>query len=137
MTEKFDAAKAKLKEQVDTVSATARDKVGSASQSAKGTVHKVGDAVKKGVDTAEAKAQETLDTVADKAIERGTGARGLRAILEEILLNIMYEVPSRKDIAKVVVTADTVKGGEPEIVPREITPRRRRSPAKGDKEKSA
>jgi len=82
-------------------------------------------------------ADGALEAVADKAVERGTGARGLRAILEEILLNIMYDVPSRKDIAKVVVTADTVSGGEPEIVPREITPRRRRSSSKTTEEKTA
>ena len=71
--------------------------------------------------------QEALLAVADKAIARGTGARGLRAILEEELLEVMYDLPSRKDIAKVVVNADTIAGGEPVIVPREITPRRRRS----------
>ena len=70
--------------------------------------------------------EAALLAVADKAIERGTGARGLRAILEETLLGIMYELPSRKDIAKVVVTKDAVAGGEATIIPREITPRRRR-----------
>jgi ATP-dependent Clp protease ATP-binding subunit ClpX len=78
-----------------------------------------------------------LGAVADKAISRGTGARGLRAILEEALLGIMYELPSRKDIAKVVVTADAIAGGEPTIVPREITPRRRRSSSGEGSEKSA
>ena len=78
---------------------------------------------------------DALHAVADKAISRGTGARGLRAILEEALLGIMYELPSRKDIARVVVGADAIAGGEPVIVPREITPRRRRSP--GGSEKTA
>ncbi len=79
-----------------------------------------------------------LEAVADKAIARGTGARGLRAILEEALLTIMYDLPSRKDIAKVVVTADALAGGEPVIVPREITPRRRRSSGQAsDSERSA
>jgi ATP-dependent Clp protease ATP-binding subunit ClpX len=69
-----------------------------------------------------------LDAIADLAIERGTGARGLRSILENILLQVMYDVPSRKDIAKVVLTEQTVAGVEdPTMVPREITPRRRRS----------
>ncbi len=76
-----------------------------------------------------------LSTIADKTTARGTGARGLRAILEEILLNVMYDVPSRKDIAKVVITADAVNGGEPTIVPREITPRRRRSSGGGTAKK--
>jgi ATP-dependent Clp protease ATP-binding subunit ClpX len=81
---------------------------------------------------------DALGAVADKAIARGTGARGLRAILEEALLGIMYELPSRKDIAKVVVTADTIAGAsEPTIVPREITPRRRRSTGNEGNEKSA
>jgi len=78
-----------------------------------------------------------LEAVADKAIARGTGARGLRAILEEALLSIMYELPSRKDIARVVVTADAIAGGEPVIVPREITPRRRRSKSADDSERTA
>ncbi len=80
---------------------------------------------------------DALLAVADKAIARGTGARGLRAILEEALLGVMYELPSRKDIARVVVNADTIAGGEPVIVPREITPRRRRATGSGGSEKSA
>ena len=67
-----------------------------------------------------------LDAVADLAIERGTGARGLRSILEDILLFVMYDVPSRKDIAKVVITEQTVVSREaPAMQPREITPRRK------------
>ncbi len=72
-------------------------------------------------------APEALIAIADLAIERGTGARGLRSILEAILLHVMYDVPSRKDIAKVIITEDTVLDkGEPTVVPREIHPRRRR-----------
>lgn len=52
---------------------------------------------------------DALTEIARLAIERNTGARGLRAILEEIMLDIMYEVPSRDDIAKVIITLDTVK----------------------------
>ena len=44
---------------------------------------------------------EAIAAIAEKAMERGTGARGLRAIIEEVLLNVMYDVPSRGDIAKV------------------------------------
>ena len=49
-----------------------------------------------------------LDAVADQAIARGTGARGLRAIMEEILLGVMYEVPSKKDVGRVVITEEVV-----------------------------
>ena len=48
---------------------------------------------------------DALEAIADQAILRGTGARGLRAIMEEVLLSVMYEVPCRKDVAQVVVTA--------------------------------
>ncbi len=52
--------------------------------------------------------QEALEVIAEQAIARGTGARGLRAILEEILLPIMYEVPSKKEVGKVVVNAKVI-----------------------------
>lgn len=50
-----------------------------------------------------------LKAIAEKAIERQTGARGLRAIIEETMLDIMYDVPSRSDVERVTVTEDTVK----------------------------
>ena len=53
---------------------------------------------------------EALRAVAEKAIERNTGARGLRAILEETMTSIMFSIPSRKDIARVTITADCVNG---------------------------
>ena len=52
---------------------------------------------------------DALDAIADEAILRGTGARGLRAIMEEVLLPAMYEVPGRDDVERVVVTAETVR----------------------------
>lgn len=52
--------------------------------------------------------KESLEVVANKAIERKTGARGLRAILEEIMLDIMFDIPSRDDIKKCVITKDTI-----------------------------
>ena len=52
---------------------------------------------------------EALDAIAEQALGRGTGARGLRAILEETLLNVMYDLPGRSDVAKVVIDVDTVK----------------------------
>ncbi|MBI3217640.1 MAG: ATP-dependent Clp protease ATP-binding subunit ClpX [Mycobacterium sp.] len=62
---------------------------------------------------------EALDAIADQAIHRGTGARGLRAIMEEVLLPVMYDIPSRDDVAKVVVTKETVQDNMlPTIVPR-------------------
>ncbi|WP_101523930.1 ATP-dependent Clp protease ATP-binding subunit ClpX [Nocardioides houyundeii] len=51
---------------------------------------------------------EAIASIAEKALERGTGARGLRAIIEEVLLHVMYEVPSRGDVAKVLVTREVV-----------------------------
>jgi ATP-dependent Clp protease ATP-binding subunit ClpX len=60
---------------------------------------------------------DALKTVAELALERGTGARGLRSILETALLPTMYELPSRSDVAKCVVDADTVRDGvQPTIV---------------------
>lgn len=58
-----------------------------------------------------------LRAIASKATQRTTGARGLRAIMEESLLDVMYELPSRNDIIRCVVTKDTVeKGIEPTLV---------------------
>ncbi len=68
---------------------------------------------------------DAIDSVADLALLRGTGARGLRAILEEVLLHVMYEVPSRDDVARVVITRDVVETNVlPTLVPRE-GPRKR------------
>ena len=53
--------------------------------------------------------REAMEAIADQALLRGTGARGLRAILEEVLLNTMYELPGRSDVGSVVIVADTVK----------------------------
>lgn len=52
--------------------------------------------------------EEALKMIAKKAIERKTGARGLRSILESIMLNVMYDIPSRDDVEKCIVTKDTV-----------------------------
>lgn len=53
--------------------------------------------------------EEALRSIGKKAIERDTGARGLRSIIESIMLDIMYEVPSRPDIKKVVITQETAE----------------------------
>src|SRR5438309_10846967 len=55
--------------------------------------------------------KEALRVVAQKAIKRGTGARGLRAILEEMMTEIMFELPSRDDVREVCITAETVREG--------------------------
>ncbi|HEY8393369.1 MAG TPA: ATP-dependent Clp protease ATP-binding subunit ClpX, partial [Thermaerobacter sp.] len=61
-----------------------------------------------------------LRAIAREALKRNTGARGLRAIVEELMLDLMYELPSRDDVAKVVVTEDCVKHRrEPILVTRE------------------
>jgi len=62
---------------------------------------------------------DAVEAVADKALERGTGARGLRSILEEVLLKVMFEVPSRDDVAKVLVSREVVlENVNPTLVPR-------------------
>jgi ATP-dependent Clp protease ATP-binding subunit ClpX len=70
---------------------------------------------------------DALEAIADQAIHRGTGARGLRAIMEEVLLPVMYDIPSRDDVAKVVVTKETVQDNVlPTIVPRKPSRSERR-----------
>jgi ATP-dependent Clp protease ATP-binding subunit ClpX len=62
--------------------------------------------------------EDALEAIADLAVLRQTGARGLRAILEEVLLNTMYELPSREDVGRCVITADTVRTKvNPTLVP--------------------
>jgi ATP-dependent Clp protease ATP-binding subunit ClpX len=69
---------------------------------------------------------DALAEIASLAIKRGTGARGLRAILEEILLNTMFDMPSRSDIGRVVVDADAVRNRtNPTLVPHPDLPRER------------
>ncbi|HNM98760.1 MAG TPA: ATP-dependent Clp protease ATP-binding subunit ClpX, partial [Marmoricola sp.] len=57
--------------------------------------------------------ETAIYAIAEHALERGTGARGLRAIIEEVLLQAMYDVPSRGDVIKVIVNEDTVRDGVP------------------------
>ena len=76
---------------------------------------------------------DALEAVAEQAILRGTGARGLRAIMEEVLLSVMYDVPSREDVARVVINGEVVaKHVTPTLIPREA-PAAKRIP----KEKTA
>ena len=85
---------------------------------------------------------EALEVVADLAMKRGTGARGLRAIMEETLLGVMYEIPSKPEVAKVIITPQVVlKEEAPTLVNRPAGgPKRQSKAEKGDKsseEKSA
>ena len=65
-------------------------------------------------------APEALGAIADKAIERHTGARGLRSIVEGLLLNTMYDLPSRSEVGRVVITKDVVeKEIEPDVFDRD------------------
>jgi ATP-dependent Clp protease ATP-binding subunit ClpX len=74
---------------------------------------------------------DAIEAIADQALLRGTGARGLRAIMEEVLLSVMFEVPSRKDVERVVITREVVlENVNPTLVPRDAS---RRTP----REKSA
>ncbi len=61
--------------------------------------------------------EEALKAIAEEAIKRNTGARGLRAIVEELMLNVMYDIPSRTDVTKCIITKDVVqKKEEPLLV---------------------
>ncbi|NUS72538.1 MAG: ATP-dependent Clp protease ATP-binding subunit ClpX [Corynebacteriales bacterium] len=62
---------------------------------------------------------DALEAIADQAMLRGTGARGLRAIMEEVLMSVMFEVPSRSDVERVVINAAVVRENvNPTLVPR-------------------
>lgn len=67
--------------------------------------------------------KDALDSIAERAVERKIGARGLRSIMESIMMKIMYRIPSDLSIRKVIITADSVNGGEPEIVRDAARPR--------------
>jgi ATP-dependent Clp protease ATP-binding subunit ClpX len=70
---------------------------------------------------------EALEAIADQALLRGTGARGLRAVLEEVLLNLMYELPSRSDVGRCVVDRNVVlEKVNPTLVPRTDSSRQQR-----------
>jgi ATP-dependent Clp protease ATP-binding subunit ClpX len=78
--------------------------------------------------------EEAVAAVAEQALLRGTGARGLRAILEEVLQQVMFDVPSRDDVARVVITREVVlENVNPTLVPREAPAQAKRTP----REKSA
>ena len=66
---------------------------------------------------------EALEAIAQKAIDRQIGARGLRAVMEETMLKVMYTIPSDLSIRKVIITPECVNGGEPKIVRNKAKPR--------------
>ncbi len=68
---------------------------------------------------------DALDAVVELAVKRKTGARALRSILEEAMLDLMFQVPSEKDVSKVTITADVIKSKKPPII--ENQKRRRKS----------
>ena len=62
-------------------------------------------------------AKGSMEAIAELALERSTGARGLRAIMENLMQSMMYEIPARKDVAEVVITAELVRGrGKPKYI---------------------
>ncbi|MCB1040057.1 MAG: ATP-dependent Clp protease ATP-binding subunit ClpX, partial [Acidimicrobiales bacterium] len=67
---------------------------------------------------------DALQAIAQQAILRSTGARGLRAILEEVLLDVMYDLPSRTDVERCVISAEVVlEKVNPTLVPRSTSTR--------------
>ena len=79
--------------------------------------------------------EEALDAIAELALKRGTGARGLRAIMEHVLLGVMYDIPGREDVEKVGVTSDCIENdAQPKIVLRSAESAKR---SKRGEEKSA
>ncbi|MBP7903381.1 MAG: ATP-dependent Clp protease ATP-binding subunit ClpX [Candidatus Planktophila sp.] len=82
---------------------------------------------------------DALDAVAELALARGTGARGLRAIMESILLSVMYEVPSRTDIAKVIIEKECIQSNAPATLVERVgdAPKRASRREKANEEKSA
>src|SRR5436190_11759701 len=80
--------------------------------------------------------EDALEAISDQCLLRGTGARGLRAILEEVLLNVMYELPSRKDVTKCLIDQQVVLSGvNPTLIPR--GEKEKEKAAKQPKERSA
>jgi ATP-dependent Clp protease ATP-binding subunit ClpX len=69
-------------------------------------------------------AEDSLAAISEKALKRETGARGLRSILEETLLDVQFELPSRRDVRKCVVTKETIEGGRKPTLVTEAAPER-------------
>jgi ATP-dependent Clp protease ATP-binding subunit ClpX len=82
-------------------------------------------------------AEDSLTAVAERALERNTGARGLRSIIEEILLEVQFELPSREDVKKCVVTKETVEQGRTPTLVTEAAPEAREKRPRRLREESA
>ena len=59
---------------------------------------------------------EALEAVADRALSQKTGARGLRTVVEEVLLDVMYELPSMDGVVRCLITGDSIKNGVPPLL---------------------
>ena len=59
--------------------------------------------------------KSALEALADKAVAKGTGARGLRSLIENMMSSIMFDLPSRTDVAECIITKDTVETGVPKL----------------------
>ncbi|BAQ14881.1 putative ATP-dependent protease ATP-binding subunit ClpX [Clostridium botulinum] len=81
--------------------------------------------------------QEALKEIADEAINRNTGARGLRAIIEDMMREIMFDIPSQENIGKVIVNEDCIKTKKPELIEAEGGKRLPIKPRKGKKRKDS
>ena len=66
---------------------------------------------------------DALEAVAEKAVKRQIGARGLRAVMEEVMTKIMFVIPSDLAIKKVIITPECVDGGDPKVIRDEKNPR--------------
>ena len=82
-------------------------------------------------------AEESLNAIAERALERDTGARGLRSIIEEILLEVQFELPSRRDVKKCVVTKETVEQRRTPTLVTEAAPEEKPARARRLREESA
>ena len=81
--------------------------------------------------------QEALKGIADEAINRNTGARGLRAIIEDMMREIMFDIPSQENRSKVIVNEDCIKTRKPELIEAEGGKRLPIKPKKGKKRKDS
>lgn len=59
---------------------------------------------------------DAVRAISKKALERGTGARGLRAVIEEVMRDVMFDVPSREDVREVVITPESVSATIPPLL---------------------
>ena len=70
--------------------------------------------------------EDAARVIAKQTLERKTGARGLRAIMEKIMMDVMYEIPSEDNVAKCIITKEAVEGTEaPKLIYREAMPKKK------------